>query len=94
MAETPFRPLNVIAGADPTLPVTAVNFDPHQELLWTANDSVMFKSIRLNSPLISCSIYCLLNNVFLIHRATSRPTMAQDCSGTLATKPTKVLSVK
>ncbi|KAH7032044.1 ubiquitin carboxyl-terminal hydrolase-domain-containing protein [Linnemannia elongata] len=39
MAETPFRPLNVIAGADPATPVTSVKFDPHHELVWAANEN-------------------------------------------------------
>ncbi|KAG0276121.1 poly(A)-specific ribonuclease [Linnemannia exigua] len=39
MAETPFRPLNVIAGADPAMPVTSVKFDPHHELVWSANEN-------------------------------------------------------
>ncbi|KAG0230876.1 poly(A)-specific ribonuclease [Mortierella sp. GBA43] len=38
MAETPFRPLNVIAGIDPSVPVTCVKFDPHHEFVWTANE--------------------------------------------------------
>ena len=41
MAETPFRPLNVIAGADPATPVTSVKFDPHHELVWAANENVI-----------------------------------------------------
>lgn len=40
MAETPFRPLSVIAGADPATPVTSVKFDPHHELVWAANENV------------------------------------------------------
>ncbi|KAG0202360.1 poly(A)-specific ribonuclease [Mortierella sp. GBA30] len=39
MAESSFRPLNVIAGADPAIPVTSVKFDPHHELVWTANEN-------------------------------------------------------
>ncbi|KAF9166067.1 poly(A)-specific ribonuclease [Mortierella sp. AD010] len=39
MADTPFRPLNLIAGVDPATPVTCVKFDPHHELVWTANDN-------------------------------------------------------
>lgn len=40
MAETPFRPLNAIAGIDPSTPVTCVKFDPHHEFVWTANENV------------------------------------------------------
>ncbi|KAF9355394.1 poly(A)-specific ribonuclease, partial [Mortierella sp. AD094] len=39
MADTPFRPLNLIAGVDPATPVTCAKFDPHHELVWTANDN-------------------------------------------------------
>ncbi|KAF9984930.1 poly(A)-specific ribonuclease, partial [Modicella reniformis] len=40
MAETPFRPLNAIAGNDPSTPMTCVKFDPHHELVWTGNENV------------------------------------------------------
>ncbi|KAG0356532.1 poly(A)-specific ribonuclease [Podila minutissima] len=39
MADTPFRPLNVIAGTDPAMPVTGVKYDPHHELIWAANEN-------------------------------------------------------
>ncbi|ORZ06801.1 ubiquitin carboxyl-terminal hydrolase-domain-containing protein, partial [Lobosporangium transversale] len=39
MADIPFRPLNVIPGIDPATPVTCVKFDPHHELVWTANEN-------------------------------------------------------
>lgn len=61
MADTPFRPLNVIAGTDPAMPVTGVKYDPHHELIWAANENVKCVSLNVsrgNTP-AALFVFCM-----------------------------------
>ena len=77
MADTSFRPLNVIAGTDPAMPVTGVKYDPHHELIWAANENVKCTCLNVswrNTP------DCLVHRLQGMNKRPISPSEPASCA--------------